>query len=101
MRKIMTYRQDVYRAIDEMDRDDITVEEIVEFVRWDKCRETRTHYVRDAIRDMEFDGVISTTKEDKAKVMLINKTDQFHQNLIRNPWLPETVHGNGYEGEKA
>lgn len=85
MSKIMEYRQDVYRAIDEMDRDGITVDDIVDFVRWDVCRETRFHYVRDAVRDMVFDGILSTTKEGQQ--MLIFRTAQFSKPRIRNPWI--------------
>jgi hypothetical protein len=85
--KSLKHRRDVYRAIEELNCDNLIVEDIVEFVRWDNCKETRTHYVRDAIRDMEFDGVISVTKGEDGKTLVIRRTDQFGMKLIRNPWL--------------
>ena len=85
MSKMKQCRADVYQAIDEMDRDGITVEEIVEFVRWDASRETAYHYVRDSLRDFSMIGIVTVEKDGPA--IRVSRTAQFSKKMISNPWV--------------
>ena len=83
--KLEMYRRDVYRALDEIEQEAVTVWEIADFVRWGMGRETTLHYVRDALRDMSMLGIIEYNHGVGGAT--IKKTKQFDKKMIRNPWV--------------
>lgn len=95
MTKFEIYRQDVYNALTRIKTKKIAVNSIIEKVDWGTNRETTRHNVRESIRDLAAMGLV--TSERVGNSVVIRKTDQFGANLIRNPWIGDTKHGDGYQ----